>query len=142
MKILLAGAFALLALASCSTTDDTSGSNTNSSLPTTSGWVTKAKVKPFVRRYLSTAGKGAYPTKISCRFEGGRTEFKLDIKAVGNGGKPFYKWFWVEGKASELAALAAAVPLSDQPQRKYRIVSKDNYTGADGSTMGCALLYR
>lgn len=142
MKILLAGAIALLALTGCSTTADTSDTNTDSSLPTTSGWVTKAKVKPFVRRYLSSAGKGAYPTKIGCRYENGRTEFKLDTKAVGGGNKPFYKWFWVEGKASELSALAAAVPLSDQPQRKYRIVSKDTYSDANGSKMGCALLYR
>jgi hypothetical protein len=101
----------------------------------TTEWMSKSQAENFAQNSKSNK---IYPTQIDCK-DG--LLIRFTTKSLGSE-KPFHKWNWVVGKASDLDKLVGRLKRSDKFELKYQIISKKAFTGADGLKYGCAIAYR
>ena len=105
----------------------------------TTQWMTKSQLNGYAKTSLRDQW---YPTRIQCRQGSNGPQFRLTVKSFSSGNKPFHKWNWVEGKASDLSRMVSRLKRSDRPDLKYRIVHKTTYKNAAGVAYGCAIAMR
>jgi hypothetical protein len=83
-----------------------------------------------------------YPVTIECRAGAWGPQFRFTTATFTAANKPFHKWNYVHGKATQINRLIANLRLSDKPELKYRLIHSTSYVGNDRATYACAIAYR
>jgi len=102
-------------------------------------WMSAAELREFVK----TSASGMwYPTKIECKDVAGRAVIRLTTVTFDRSSKPFHKWNYVIGRASELSSKVERLKRSDRFDLKYKMTQITEYTDTNGIRYGCAVAFR